>query len=92
MGKFAKRAASAVLGLALAVSAGAAAELPAEAAGCKATFSSFKTISKGSKGVQAGAVECLLTSAGYKVSRNRSISSNDAAQIAELKSAFSLDS
>lgn len=85
MGKIAKRTASAVLGLALAVSAAAGAELPADAAGCNASFSTFKTISKGSKGVQAGAVECLLTSAGYKVSRNRSISANDAAQIGKFR-------
>lgn len=92
MGKFRKRTASAVLGLALAVSAAAGAELPADAAGCSASFSSFKTITKGSDGVQAGAVECLLTGAGYKVSRNRSISTNDANQIAKFRTSVGLGS
>lgn len=92
MGTFTKRTATVVLGLALAVSGAAAAELPADAAGCNVTFTKYNTISNGYKGRQAAAAECLLDQAGFKVSRNGSISKSDADQIVKFRRSVGLDS
>lgn len=93
MRTFLKRTATTVLGLALAASATVGADLPASAAtGCNVTFTSYKTIARGSTGAQAVAAECLLSKAGFTVSRNGSISTNDADQIVKFRRSVGLDS
>jgi cell wall-associated NlpC family hydrolase len=91
MGKILKRAASLATGLALAVSVTATAELPASAAStCSATFSKYQTISKGSKGSQTKALECLLRKAGYSATVNGSFSVHDAAKLAKFRKSVGL--
>jgi cell wall-associated NlpC family hydrolase len=93
MGKLLRSAAAAVTGLALAVSAGIATELPANAAaGCSADFKTYNTVQKGYQGAQAKAVECLLDQAGYKVTINSSISAAEGDQIAKFRRSVGLDS
>lgn len=48
---------------------------------CDISHSKYHTITRGSKGKQAGAVECLLRSAGYKPKMNRYISKGDVAKL-----------
>lgn len=91
MVKFLKGAASVVTGVALAASVTVGAELPATAASsCDATFSKYQTISKGSTGAQAKAVECLLTNAGHRASVNGSFSASDAAKLATFRTSVGL--
>jgi cell wall-associated NlpC family hydrolase len=91
MGKILKRAASLATGLALAVSVTATAELPASAAStCSASFSKYQTISKGSKGAQTKALECLLRKAGYSATVNGSFSVHDAAKLARYRKSVGL--
>lgn len=92
MGKIVKRAASLATGLALAVSVTAAAELPANAAStCSASFSKYQVISKGSKGTQTKALECLLRKAGYSATVNGSFSVHDAAKLARFRKSIGLN-
>jgi len=91
MGKILKRAASLATGLALAVSVTATAELPASAAStCSASFSKYQEISKGSKGAQTKALECLLRNAGYSATVNGSFSVHDAAKLAKYRKSVGL--
>jgi cell wall-associated NlpC family hydrolase len=91
MGKILKRAASLATGLALAVSVTATAELPASAAStCSASFSKYQVISKGSKGSQTKALECLLRQAGYSATVNGSFSVHDAAKLAKYRKSVGL--
>lgn len=91
MGKILKRAASLATGLALAVSVTATAELPASAAAtCSASFTKYQTISKGSKGAQTKALECLLRDAGYSATVNGSFSVHDAAKLAKFRRSVGL--
>ncbi|SDT28313.1 Cell wall-associated hydrolase, NlpC family [Friedmanniella luteola] len=91
MGKILMRAASLATGLALAVSVTATAELPASAAStCSASFSRYQVISKGSKGSQAKAMECLLRKAGYSATVNGSFSVHDAAKLARFRRSVGL--
>ena len=91
MGKILKRAASLATGLALAVSVTATAELPASAAAtCSASFTKYQTISKGSKGAQTKALECLLRDAGYSTTVNGSFSVHDAAKLAKFRKSVGL--
>ena len=91
MGKILKRAASLATGLALAVSVTATAELPASAAStCSASFSTYQVISKGSKGTQTKALECLLRKAGYSATVNGSFSAHDAAKLARFRKSVGL--
>jgi cell wall-associated NlpC family hydrolase len=91
MGKILKRAASLATGLALAASVTATAELPANAAAsCNASFSKYQVISKGSKGAQTKALECLLNKAGYSATVNGSFSVHDAAKLARFRKSVGL--
>jgi cell wall-associated NlpC family hydrolase len=91
MGKILMRAASLATGLALAASVTAAAELPANAAAsCNASFNSYQVISKGSKGAQTRALECLLNKAGYSATVNSSFSVHDAAKLARFRKSVGL--
>ncbi len=93
MGKFLKSSASIIAGLALAMSATVATELPASAAeGCQATFTTYKTIKKGSTGAQAKAVECLLGKAGFKTTVDGKITADESKQIAKFRKSVGLDS
>ena len=92
MGKIVKSAASLVTGVAMAVSVSATAPLPASAAStCSASFSRYQVISKGSKGSQARAVECLLRKAGYSATVNGSFSVHDAAKLARFRASVGLN-
>lgn len=92
MGNLLKSAAAAVTGLALAMSAGAATALPADAAvGCNADFTTYHTVQQGSRGAQAKAVECLLAKSGYKTTVNGQISAAEANQIRKFRKAVGLD-
>ena len=92
MGKIVKSAASLVTGVAMAVSVAATAPLPASAAStCNASFSRYQVISKGSKGSQARAVECLLRKAGYSATVNGSFSVHDAAKLARFRASVGLN-
>lgn len=91
MGKILKRAASLATGLALAVSVTATADLPANAAStCNASFGKYQEISKGSKGAQTKALECLLRKAGYSATVNGSFSVHDAAKLAKFRRSVGL--
>jgi cell wall-associated NlpC family hydrolase len=91
MGKILKSTASLMTGLALAVSVTATAELPASAAtSCKTTFGTYKTVSKGTKGAQARAVECMLHNEGYTTTVNGSFSVHDAAKLARFRASVGL--
>jgi cell wall-associated NlpC family hydrolase len=86
MHKLMKAAAAAVSGVALTFTAVVAAEVPASAASsCSTTFSSYKTIKKGSSGAQARAAQCLLRSAGYTIRVDGSFSSADSGQLKKFQ-------
>lgn len=70
--------ASFALALTLIVTAPTAADAAPK---CDITYSKYHSIKKRSKGKQAGAVECLLKSAGYKPKMNRYISKGDVAKL-----------
>ena len=92
MGKILTSAASLVTGVALAASVSATAPLPASAAStCSASFSRYQVVSKGTKGSQARAVECLLRKAGYSATVNGSFSVHDAAKLAKFRSSIGLN-
>ena len=92
MGKIVKSAASLATGVAMAVSVSATAPLPASAAStCSASFSRYQVVSKGTKGSQARAVECLLRKAGYSATVNGSFSVHDAAKLAKFRSSIGLN-
>lgn len=65
----------------LTVGAVAVTAVPAEAAGCRTSFATYAHVKAGSTGSPAGAVQCLLTRAGYRVTVDRSFSSADAQQL-----------
>jgi cell wall-associated NlpC family hydrolase len=91
MGKILMRAASLTTGLALAVTVTATAELPASAAStCSVSFSKYQVISRGSKGSQTKAMECLLRKAGYSATVNGSFSAQDAAKLAQFRRSVGL--
>lgn len=79
--------ASFALALTLFVSAPTAANAAPK---CDITHSKYHTIKKGSKGKQAGAVECLLRSAGYKPKMNRYISKGDVAKLKRFQNRVGL--
>jgi cell wall-associated NlpC family hydrolase len=82
MHRLLKTAVATMSGIALTFTVTMASTAPAEAAsGCKASYSSYKTIKKGTKGAQARSAECLLRSAGYRPKVNGSFTSADSAQL-----------
>ena len=87
MRRLLKRAAATMSGLALALTVTIGSELPASAApsaaACKASFTRYVTIKKGSTGRQTKAAQCLLRSAGY--SRVRVDGSFSATDVRQLK-------
>ena len=86
MHKLMKAAAAVVSGVAMTLSVTVATELPAEAStSCKASFSSYKLIKNGTRGAQAKAAQCLLRSAGYRVTADGSFSSADSAQLRKFQ-------
>jgi cell wall-associated NlpC family hydrolase len=85
------RAASLVAGLAVAVTATIASELPAGAASsCKISFDSYPVVSTGSYGARAKAAQCLLKAAGYDNRIRKSFSPLDAAQLKRFQAAHKL--
>jgi len=82
MRRFLKSVVALVAGLALAFTVTVGSELPASAAAsCNTTFTSYATVKSGSKGSRAKAVQCLLRSAGHKISTDGSFSSADASKL-----------
>jgi cell wall-associated NlpC family hydrolase len=57
---------------------------------CHSSFKTYRTIKKGSKGVQVRAVECMLRSAGFPASVNRSFSAHDATQLKKFRKSVGL--
>ncbi len=74
--------------LAAAVSTGflVATAAPASAAGCTTRFDTYSTVTAGTKGTKARAVECLLLRDGFHASQNSSFSSADAGQLRRFQS------
>ena len=88
MHRLLKSAVATMSGVALTFTVTMASTAPAEAAsGCKTTYTSYKTIKKGTKGTQARSAECLLKSAGYRAGVNGSFSSGDSAQLKRFQRA-----
>jgi cell wall-associated NlpC family hydrolase len=86
MHRLLRTAAAVATGTALTFTVFAASELPASAAaGCKTTFTTYKTIKKGAKGTQAKAAQCLINRAGYSVKADGSFSSADSAQLKKFQ-------
>ena len=100
MARIRTSAAALLTGLALTVPVTAAVETasaaptssatPAAVAHCHSSFRNYHTIKKGSKGAQVRAMECLLRSAGFSASVNRSFSAHDAAQLAKFRTSVGL--
>jgi cell wall-associated NlpC family hydrolase len=85
------RAASLVAGLAVALTATMANELPARAASnCKITFDSYPVVATGSYGARAKAAQCLLKAAGYDNIISKRFSATDAAQLKRFQAAHRL--
>ena len=85
------RAASLVAGLAVALTATIANELPASAASnCKITFDSYPVVATGSYGARAKAAQCLLKTAGYDNIISKRFSATDAAQLRRFQAAHRL--
>jgi cell wall-associated NlpC family hydrolase len=86
MRRILKSAASLVTGLALAATAAMGTTIPAGAAArCNATFQTYSPIKKGSTGVQAKAMECLLHKAGFATTVNGRFSAVDAQELARFR-------
>jgi cell wall-associated NlpC family hydrolase len=78
--------------VALAFSVTLAADVPASAAtSCKATYTSYQNIKKGTHGAQARSAQCLLQSAGYAVKPDGSFSSADSARLKRFQSSHDVN-
>jgi cell wall-associated NlpC family hydrolase len=78
--------------VALAFSVTVAADVPAAAASsCKTTYTSYKTIKKGTHGAQARSAQCLLHSAGYAVKPDGSFSSSDSKRLKSFQSSHDVN-
>jgi cell wall-associated NlpC family hydrolase len=85
------RAASLVAGLAVALTATIANELPASAASnCKISFDAYPMVTTGSYGATAKAAQCLLKAAGYGNIVSLRFSATDAAQLKRFQAAHQL--
>lgn len=92
MHKILRAAAAVATGTALTFTVFAASELPASAAaGCRTTFTKYKTIKKGAKGTQVTAAQCLINRAGYSVKIDGSFSAADSAQLKRFQLAHDVN-
>jgi cell wall-associated NlpC family hydrolase len=57
---------------------------------CHSSFRKYHAVKKGSKGTQVRAMECLLRSAGFSVTVNRSFSAHDSSQLAKFRRSVGL--
>ncbi len=88
MHRLLRTAVATMSGVALTFTVTMASMAPAEAAsGCKTTYTSYKTIKKGTKGTQVRSAECLLRSAGYRARVNGNFSAKDSAQLKKFQRA-----
>ena len=86
MRKLTARVAAGAVGVAMTTGLLVGTAGPAEAAGCRTSFSSYSAVRAGSTGSPAGAVQCLLTRAGYPTKIDRSFSTADAKRLKTFQS------
>jgi cell wall-associated NlpC family hydrolase len=86
MRKLTARVAAGAVGVAMTTGLLVGTAGPAAAAGCRTSFSSYSAVKAGSTGSPAGAVQCLLTRAGYATKIDRSFSAADAKRLKAFQS------